>query len=185
MDVGTCLSRRCRGLTLIELMTTLAVAGISLAILVPGWYGLSNRNQISSTSNQLLGHLRYARSEAVSRYSDISLCPSEDGIACSGDPRGWHKGYIIFVDQDSDRSRAEDEELLWHQQSQARNLRLHSTAGRPAVRFRPDGGAWGTNTTFSICIGDDPDLNRVVVLYGSGRARTDRRAPGNRTVSCT
>ena len=132
MDVGTFFARRCRGLTLIELMTTLAVVGISLAILVPGWYGLTNRNQISSTSNQLLGHLRYARSEAVSRYSDISLCPSEDGIACSGDPRGWQNGYIIFVDPDGDRSRTEDEELLWHQQSQARNLRLHSTAGRPA-----------------------------------------------------
>ena len=185
MDVGRFLSRRCRGLTLIELVTTLAVAGISIAILVPGWHGLTNRNQISSTSNQLLRHLRYARSEAVNRYSDVSLCPSEDGFACSGDPRGWHKGYIIFVDQDSDRRRTEGEQLLWHQQSQAHKLRLHSTAGRPAVRFRPNGGAWGTNTTFSICLGDDPDSHRAVVLYGTGRARTDRRAPGNRPVSCT
>ena len=36
-----------------------------------------------------------------------------------------------------------------------------------------------------LLLGDDPDLNRVVVLYGSGRARTDRLAPGNRAVSCS
>ena len=185
MDVETRLSRHCRGLTLIELVTTLAVVGVSIAILVPGWHSLTNRNQISRTSNQLLRHLRYARSEAVNRQHDVSLGPSDDGVACSDNPRGWQDGYIIFLDHDSDRNRTEDEQLLWHQQPQARSLRLHSTAGRPAVRFRPDGGAWGTNTTFSICLGDDPDSNRVVVLYGTGRARTDRRAPGNHAVDCT
>ena len=35
----------------------------------------------------------------------------------------------------------------------------------------------GTNTTFSVCFGDDPAVNRAVVLYGSGRARVDRRTP--------
>ena len=75
--------------------------------------------------------------------------------------------------------------FLCHQQSHDHIVRLISIAWRRAVRFRPDGGDLGTNTTFSICLGDEPDLNRVVVLYGSGRARTDRRAPGNRPVSCT
>jgi type IV fimbrial biogenesis protein FimT len=185
MEVENTPPRFFRGLTLIELVTTLAVAGISLAILVPSWAGLSNRSQISSAANQLLTHLRYARNEAVTRNLPISLCPSDDGATCSRDTGGWQRGYLIFVDQDGDRSRAPGETLLRIQGAQRQPLRLHSTSGRPAVRFRPDGAAWSTNTTFSVCLGDDPRMNRAVVLYGTGRARVDKRRPGNRPVTCT
>ena len=185
MDVETIPPRHARGITLIELITTLAVAGISLAILLPSWAGLSNRSQISSTANQLLTHLRYARNEAVTRNLNISLCPSDDGASCSRDPGGWQRGYLIFVDQDGDRSRSAAETLLRAQGAQRPPLLLHSTAGRPAIRFRPDGAAWSTNTTFSVCLGDNPDSNRAVVLYGTGRARVDRRLPRNRPVTCT
>ena len=185
MDVENTPPRLVRGLTLIELVTTLAVAGISLAILVPSWAGLSNRSQISSTANQLLTHLRYARNEAVNRYMHISLCPSDDGATCSRDPGGWQRGYIVFVDKDGDRNRTGSETILRIQGAQRPPLRLHSTAGRPAIRFRPDGAAWSTNTTFSICLGDDSGMNRAIVLYGTGRARVDKRQPGNRPVTCT
>jgi len=185
MDVATTVLRRARGFTLIELLTTLVVTGVSLAILVPSWSGLANRSQIRGTANQLLTHLRYARNEAVSRNMHISLCPSDDGISCSRDPRGWQRGYLVFVDDDRDRDRTPNETLLRIQGAQHRQLQLHSTAGRPAVKFRPDGAAWSTNTTFSVCVGDDPDSNRAVVLYGTGRARVDRRLPRNRAVTCT
>jgi type IV fimbrial biogenesis protein FimT len=185
MEVENTTPRFVRGLTLIELVTTLAVAGISLAILVPSWASLSNRSHISSTANQLLTHLRYARNEAVTRNRPISLCPSEDGATCSRDPGGWQRGYLIFVDEDGDRNRTGSETILRIQGAQRQPLRLHSTAGRPAIRFRPDGAAWSTNTTFSVCLGDDPGMNRAVVLYGTGRARVDKRRPGNRPVTCT
>lgn len=184
MDVEKALPRHARGLTLVELITILAVAGISLAVLMPSWSGLSKRSQITTVSNQLLGHLRYARSEAVSRYQSIVLCPSDDGVGCSGDPRGWQRGYLIFVDDNDDRSRSDDETILRVAGAQPRNMRLHSTAGRPAIRFKADGSAWGTNATLSVCLGDDSGANRAVVLVGSGRARVDKRAPGNRPVSC-
>lgn len=185
MDVENSLPRRTRGLTLIELITTLAVAGISLAVVVPGWSAFAGRSQITSTANQLLTHLRYARNESVTRRDNVSLCPSDDGTSCSGDPRGWQRGYIVFVDSDGDRRHGPSDELLRVQAAQQRGLQLFSTAGRPAVTFRADGGAWGTNTTFSVCLGDAGDANRAVVLYGSGRARVDRKTPDNRPVSCT
>lgn len=184
MDVAEPSPRRGRGLTLIELTTTLAVAGVSLAILLPSWSGLANRSAITGTANQLLTQLRYARSTAVTRNTRISLCPSHDGETCSGNPRGWQSGYLVFEDVDGNRSRSADEAVLRAQQAQRPGLALHSTAGRPAVTFRGDGAAWGTNTTFSVCLGDDPAANRAVVLYGSGRARVDRRTPGNHPVTC-
>jgi type IV fimbrial biogenesis protein FimT len=185
MNVETRRPRGARGLTLLEAITTLAVAGISLAVVVPSWSALTSGSQITTTANQLLTHLRYARNEAVNRNSPVSLCPSDDGTTCSGDTRGWQRGYILFKDTNGDRRRSADEPLLHVQDAQAGRLQIHSTKARPAVRYRPDGAAWSTNTTFSICLDDDAGSNRAVVVYGSGRARVARHAPGNQPVTCS
>ncbi len=185
MQVEKFLPRTRRGLTLVELMTTLAVAGVSLAVAIPSWSALTDRSQVTTTTNRLLGHLRYARSEAVTRRRMVSLCPSDDGATCSGDPFGWQRGYLIFQDTDGNRSRSDDETLLRVQRALPPGMRLHSTAGRPAIRFRPDGAAWSTNTSFSVCVGDTGSVNRAVVLYGSGRARVGSTLPGERPVTCT
>lgn len=185
MEVENTYPRRTRGLTLIELITTVAVAGISLAVLIPSWSGLTNRSHITTAANQLLTQLRFARNEAVTRNRAVSLCPSIDSVNCSGDPGGWDKGYMVFVDIDNSRDRSPGESILQLVGAQPAALRLHSTTGRPSVRFRPDGAAWSTNTTFSICLGDDTASNRAVVLYGTGRARVDRHIPGRLPVTCT
>lgn len=184
MEVDHPPTRRASGITLLELITTLAVAAVALAIVVPGWTALTQRSQLTSTANQVLAHLRYARSEAVTRGRMVSMCPSDDGSSCSGNAFGWQHGYIVFDDRNGDRRRDGDEGLLRVQGSHAAGLRLQTSAGRPAIRFRADGAAWGTNATFSICLGDEGPT-RAVVLYGSGRARVDELAPGNRPVTCT
>lgn len=184
MEVENPSPRHARGLTLVELITTLALAGILLAVAVPVWSELVDRSQAAATANQLLTALRYARSAAVTRNRMIGLCPSDDGRHCSGDPFGWQRGYLVFEDRDGNRRRADDEPLLRVQDQLPPGMHLHSTAGRPAIRFRPDGAAWSTNTTFSICLGEQQASHRAVVLLGTGRARVDRRLPGNKAISC-
>ena len=184
MEVEKFLPRTARGITLVEATTVLAVTGIALALLLPSWIGLAARSQVTTAANQLLTHLRYARSTAVMQQRTVSLCPSDDGQRCSGDPRGWQQGYLVFVDTDGDRERAPEERLLRVQNAQPPGLHLHSTAGRPAIRFRPDGAAWSTNTTFSVCQGSDRAHYRTVVLYGSGRARVADIGPGGKTIDC-
>ena len=184
MDVVIPLPRHRRGVTLVELITTLAVIGISIAVVAPAWSSLSERSRITTAANSLLTDLRFARSTAVTRNRRIGVCPSSDGEHCSGDPAGWHDGYLVFVDADGDRRRSGDEALLRQRTALPSALRLTTTAGRPAVSFRPDGAAWSTNATFSVCLGVDPAAYRAVILYGSGRARVDRRAPANRPVRC-
>ena len=120
MDVGKSQPRRARGLTLVELIGTLAVAGVCLAVVVPAWSGMINRSYITTAANQLLTQLRYARNEAVTRNQAITLCPSLDGRSCTGDPQGWPDGFIVFVDADRNRDRSPDESLLANESSDPR-----------------------------------------------------------------
>jgi type IV fimbrial biogenesis protein FimT len=184
MDVGITPPRRARGLTLVELMTTIAVAGISLAVAVPGWQSLSTRSAITTATNGMLTDLRYARSTAVTRNRYVGLCPSDDGVSCSGGYDRWHDGYLVFIDLDGDRERQADEPLLRQKGKFANGLRLQTTSGRPVIRFRPDGASWSTNATFRICKGENAAHYRAIMLFGSGRARVDRRGSGGRAIHC-
>lgn len=184
MEVENPPPRQARGITLVELITTLALAGVLLVVTLPVWSELVDRSQVTAAANQLLTALRYARSAAVTRNRMIGLCPSDDGRHCSGDPFGWQRGYLVFEDRDGDRRRADGEPLLRVQDQLPPGMHLRSTAGRPAIRFGPDGAAWSTNTTFSLCLGEQQATHRAVVLLGTGRARVDRRLPGNKPISC-
>ncbi len=182
MDVEKNLPPHARGLTLVELTATIAVISVALAITIPSWAAFAERSAVSTTANQFLTSLRYARNEAVSRQRHVSLCPSDDGSTCSGDFRGWSQGYLIFIDNDSDKQRGSQEELLRHETLQYPATQVATTSGRPAIRFRRDGAAWSTNATFNICAG--PGSKRAVILYGSGRARVDDTGPSNRPIIC-
>lgn len=80
--------RHLRGFTLIELMATIAVAGIMIAVAAPGLASLMRQNRIATASSDLVGSMTYTRGEAVRRAKAISLCPAADGL---------HKGWTIQV----------------------------------------------------------------------------------------
>jgi len=62
------------GLTLIELMVTLAVAIVLLAIGIPAFQGLASSNRASTQANGLVTALNLARSEAISRGIPVAVC---------------------------------------------------------------------------------------------------------------
>lgn len=63
------------GFTLIELMVTLAVVAITLAIGVPSFQGVVSDNRLTGAANNLIGALNVARSEAIKRGRSVVLTP--------------------------------------------------------------------------------------------------------------
>ena len=59
-----------RGITLIELVVTIAVLAVAVAIAVPSYNTLITTNRIASEVNELVASLQYARREAVRRGLD-------------------------------------------------------------------------------------------------------------------
>ena len=62
-----------RGFTLIELMVTLAVAAILLAVGVPGLRNILLSNRLATTANDVVVALNLARSEAIKRNTRVDF----------------------------------------------------------------------------------------------------------------
>lgn len=78
-----------RGFTLLELMIVVAIAAILAAIAVPAFDSFVDRNRLTAATNDVIGGLNFARSEAASRGKEVAINP------LNGD---WGNGMSIKVD---------------------------------------------------------------------------------------
>jgi type IV fimbrial biogenesis protein FimT len=69
-----------KGFTVVELMIALAIGSILVAVAIPSYESMVERNAVTTTSNDLLRGLLLARSEAIRQeVQTVSLEPSTDG----------------------------------------------------------------------------------------------------------
>jgi type IV fimbrial biogenesis protein FimT len=90
------------GFTLLELMITLALAGILVTLAVPSMRQFMRNGRLATASNDLLHSLSIARTEAIKRQKRlVTVCASADpnaaeaALTCS---YGTMSGWIVFVD---------------------------------------------------------------------------------------
>ena len=85
-----------RGVTLVELSTTLLAVAVVLTLGIPAFQGLHTDMQCDQVSSALMASFAQARSEAVRRGVDIRVCPSADGSTCgSASGADWSSGWIV------------------------------------------------------------------------------------------
>ena len=99
--------------TLIELMVTLSVLGILLAIALPNLRDFIVSNRLSSQVNGFVGLLNYARSEAIARNQPVLVCAKRlaDNECVTTD--SWAPFETqVFVDVDGNNSWSAGDILL-------------------------------------------------------------------------
>ena len=90
-----------KGFTLLELMVTLSILVIMMALAFPSFSTLLVKQKIKSKRDELMSAFQYARTEAVTQNRSVSICPSANPWAsnpsCSGST-DWSTGWIVFYD---------------------------------------------------------------------------------------
>lgn len=90
--------KRFNGFTLIELVVTLAIAGIVLGVAIPSFNSMMASNRLTAYANQLLTALNLARSEAVKRGLQVI-------VGRKGNTnKAWESGWDVYIDNNANNS---------------------------------------------------------------------------------
>jgi prepilin-type N-terminal cleavage/methylation domain-containing protein len=187
-------ARSIRGFTLMELMIVLALAAVILAIGAPNFREFRQNNRLTATANDFLASVQLARTEAVKRQTNVSICPSDDPAAadpsCSG---GEFSRWIVFEDDDGDCARGAGEPVIRAEAGRdtaprselERARQLRATADGSCVSIGRTGFTRDLDdsaTRFVFCDargidvqpGTEQSLGRGILLNRTGRAQTTR-----------
>lgn len=161
-----------KGFTLVELMITISIASILLAVAVPSYQSIMRESRLTTQANELMTALHYARSEAVKRGVRVTLCKSADGATCNGD--SWKDGWIIFSDANpAGAVDTGDEVLRVFPALKGSTLSTGSNLNE-GISYLPNGRSQGvSNDTFYLC---NQTSGRNIVVNGSGRPRVEKVA---------
>jgi len=159
------------GWTLIELLAVLAVMISLFAIGVPKMTHMIKLNRGAAAMNWLVSSLHYARFSAIDKHKMVTLCPSSDGLQCSGN---WHDGTILFTDRNADRVMNQTDMLLqkFTYPYPGTTIKFRSFRNRQYLQFTKDGWTNFQNGNWVYCSEDkDPQYARQIVINIQGRVR--------------
>ncbi|ADC70730.1 hypothetical protein TK90_0215 [Thioalkalivibrio sp. K90mix] len=168
------------GLTLVELMVTLAVFAVLIGIAAPAFGKLVEQNRVTSATNSFLTTLHLARSEAVRRGSPVTLCTSQDGATCSPGS-DWDGGWILYQNPALATHPSGPDAILRVGRETPRVEIAGNTPTREYITFDALGqsqqlsGAWLMGT-IRICAGEGS--GRAIVLANTGRPRVGEATCG-------
>ena len=158
---------RDNGLTLVELLVTLAVAAILITVGAPAMTSILERFRAQDAVSQWQGDLVYARQVAAAYQTSVTVCPMGGATNCDGD---WTAGYTAFIDVNGNGTLDADDEALHQRDAINGQDYVNSTAPRQ-IRFTEDGFAEDSGTLI-YCPGEtDSALSMGLSVSSTGQTR--------------
>lgn len=160
------------GFGLLQMLVATLVLAVLYSLALPSFRHVLDTLHADSLRMQLVSVFATARSTAITRRQRIEACPSSDGQTCGED---WSHGWLLYPtarDPHPDLPGSPGMELLQVRQLARSRVHASPSAGRPRIRFRPDGRNAGLNQTIRICV-EGRQLGTVTVNV-PGRTRSAR-----------
>ena len=190
--------------TIVEMLVVVAIIGIVASFAVPGMTNIVKNQRISATTNEIISTLQAARSEAIKRSTDVSVCfkTTENGNGCNNLGTNVNNANYIyaFIDTDSDQTRDAGEVTIYQSNRLSEDVLFKhpSTTAvqvRRSIRFNPKGEAqFGRGAVserrqqregvFGLCDDrHDNTLGRTIRIGRTGRAQATGIKSGD-NITC-
>ncbi len=170
-----------KGFGLLEILITLVIAGIVTLLVVPSFSTLVADNRLISTNNELGSSLSIAKSEAIRRQQQITVCQSNDALSDCDPSESWSNGWIIFVDDDGDDAIDNGETVIRVHEAINSSLTLTYSAGTQ-LYFGSTGSLSSTPGHFTLCDDRGAPYAAGKLLYNSGRISSARDSNNDGTA---
>ncbi|NYE61128.1 type IV fimbrial biogenesis protein FimT [Duganella sp. 1224] len=170
------------GVTLVELLIILVIAGVLMGAAVPSFQQTLQRLRLQSATNDLLAAIELTRTQAMARGDKVLLAPLADD---------WQSGWAVFLDTNDNR-RADASERVFYRHDRLRagisvtarftsgnnpTYLAYNAAGRSCAAGNSLAARWGTlSMTYS-------QQARHIKINMLGRARVCDPAGGSANCS--
>ena len=176
---------RSRGFTLVELLVVIGVATIILTSAVPTFSRTAQGYRMLGVANALARDLQFARSEAVKRGQNVTVCPSSDGQTCTTATTAWGTGWLVFFDANGNATVDAGDTLLRWQAQAPGTATFVADNNVGSLTFNRQGSISGLPANPVTLVLHEPTSNatltRCVAVTPAGRSAVQGAGAGNCT----
>lgn len=170
------------GFTLIELMVSIAVAAILLALAVPSFNDALLGSKLTGYANNMVGSAILARGEAIKRNAIVSVCASSNSSTCASSG-GWEQGWIVACTT-SDNVNCDPAGTNWlifqRMPALASGFKMTDAGSKIRLDFQPS-GVGSTQAQITVCRATPTvgPQERVISIGATGNTSVARTANGS------
>lgn len=165
-----------RGFTIVELMVTLAIAAILLAVAVPSFTLFAQKRGISQKTVQVRNALELARGLALSQRQRWTVCTVNAANSCVSSAG---QRLVVFRDDNDDNDFSAGEMLQQEIDINSIELEMSASFGRPYIRFARNGEALESGNLEVCSTNQAVDYGRQAIVFRSGRIRLSNDSDGD------
>jgi type IV fimbrial biogenesis protein FimT len=162
------------GFTMIELMATVAIAGIIMTLAAPSFRTFILNSRLATQANTLVTALHTARSEAINRGVRLTVCKSSDGSSCTTGGN-WEAGWMVFTDPTNVGTYNSSSEriILVGAALEGNNTLRASTDFSNFISYLPSGFS-NNDGPFRLCDERGADEMRAIAISATGRIELEK-----------
>ena len=159
--------RSIKAFTLLELMVSLTVISVLMAIAIPNFTPFIVKMRVNNEISELHRMLLITRNTAINNGQKTILCPLDSSSKCTSQ---WQNSLSVFIDLNNNKQLDVNETVIKTRAAIPLGDLLVYAKGRNRITFKPTGHLSGlANGTFRYCPENHNNFSRGIVVARSGR----------------